>query len=406
MQPIYFGALEAMTPVFASLADPFTEVAYKALWSAGELTLLAVLASLLSVAWALALAWFGVRRRKLFWSTPTITLLVYAGWLLVRYAAHERSVQFDHPRLWYQLLAFSLIFGSALGAAFFAAAVRFAWETMQQAGGKAGRAQAARDFLARPAATTPYPSFREGFVAPWDGLVYLSLRPALLRYGVIPVILNLMITGLLLVVLVLTGSALAVYVHPWFATSWGGRTLEVVLVVALSLALLAVALVTWKLLEGVLCGYFYGQLAHQVELELGVAEGEIFEIPLMQQFRDTCREIFWLLTVNGGFLFAHLVPLVGSMVAVAGSLYYDWRIFGLEYFSYPLNLRGKRWTERKAYADQHAGHTLGLGSAVFLVNFVPVLSAVVLTTAVVGAVLLNRRLAASDARAEVAKASA
>ncbi len=83
-----------MTPVFASLADPFTVVAYKALWSAGELTLLAVLASLLSVAWALALAWFGVRRRKLFWSTPTITLAVYFGWLLVRYTADDRSAQF------------------------------------------------------------------------------------------------------------------------------------------------------------------------------------------------------------------------------------------------------------------------------------------------------------------------
>ena len=41
--------------------------------------------------------------------------------------------------------------------------------------------------------------WREGFAAPWNGFVYLCRNPALWRYGVIPIILNLLITALVLV---------------------------------------------------------------------------------------------------------------------------------------------------------------------------------------------------------------
>jgi uncharacterized protein involved in cysteine biosynthesis len=355
-----------MPPETVTQTPSYSSVAWAALWAAGELTLLVVVAGGLSVAWAALMYWLQVRRRHVFWSAPLVSMACYAVWLAVRYPGEALSAQFAHPRLWFQVLSGVVVFGSALGAAIFAAAVRYAWESMRPS--DAG-VKAASEFLTHPAATTPYPSFREGFVAPWDGVVYLAWRPTLVRYGVIPLVLNLLITGLVLVVLVLTGTALAVYVHPWFSAGWGGRTLEVAAVVALSLVLLGVTLIAWKLLEGVLCGYFYGELARRVEIELGVAEGEIREIPISQQAIDTAREVFWLVTVNGGFLLAHLIPFIGSIVAVVGSLYYDWRIFGLEYFSYPLNLRGRRWPERREFAHRHRSHTLGLGSAVFLVNF-------------------------------------
>ena len=45
-----------------------------------------------------------------------------------------------------------------------------------------------------------------------------------------------------------------------------------------------------------------------------------------------------------------------------------------------------------AFARRHRWHTLGLGTAVAALAFVPVVNAVFLTTAVAGAVLLRKRI--------------
>jgi uncharacterized protein involved in cysteine biosynthesis len=100
-----------------------------------------------------------------------------------------------------------------------------------------------------------------------------------------------------------------------------------------------------------------------------------------------------LLAVNGGFLLLHVVPVLGSIVATVGSLYYDCWLLGLDYLEYPLGLRGRKPQEIRQFAKSNRPQTLGLGAAVLLMALVPVISAVFLTTATTGAVLLHRRLA-------------
>ena len=70
----------------------------------------------------------------------------------------------------------------------------------------------------------------------------------------------------------------------------------------------------------------------------------------------------------------------------------DAYILGAEFLGYPLELRGQRWRDRQAFAKQWVGATVGLGIVVTGLMLIPIVGAVFQTTAVVGAVLLHRKL--------------
>jgi uncharacterized protein involved in cysteine biosynthesis len=86
------------------------------------------------------------------------------------------------------------------------------------------------------------------------------------------------------------------------------------------LALLG-AFVTWLLLQGVLCDHFYSKLARQTELQLGVHPDQFSDVPFMAQVTDAVRTVTKLVAVNIGLLALHLLPLIGSIAAIFGSLY-------------------------------------------------------------------------------------
>jgi len=220
----------------------------------------------------------------------------------------------------------------------------------------------------------------------------MNRHSGLWRYAALPVLLNLLITGLVLLLLVAAGFWYADRLHSHFAGSWWLRALEVVVVLGLFAFVIGLALGVWLLLQSILCGYFYARLARQVELQLGLRPEEIREVSLGREIVDGVRDLLSLMVVNGGLLLLHLVPVVGSFAAVGGSLYFDCWILGLDYLEYPLALRGQKRDQMRQFARQHRAHTLGLGAAVLGMAFVPVLNAVFLTTAATGAVLLHRKL--------------
>ena len=235
-------------------------------------------------------------------------------------------------------------------------------------------------------------AFRGGFVAPWSGFVYLCRHPRLWWYGVIPVVLNLLFSGAALLLLLASAMWFAVYLHPHFSEGWGWVALEVLCAVGLLTLSLGVTLIVWFFLQGALGGYFMSLLAREVELQLGLPLDQLHEVSWGDQFVDACRDVLTLIAINGGFLLLHVVPGIGSVLGVAGSLYYDALLFGEDYFDYPLALRGKRRREKKEFVRKHRYYTLGLGAAVFIAGFIPIVGAVLLAAAVVGAVQLHRRL--------------
>lgn len=235
-------------------------------------------------------------------------------------------------------------------------------------------------------------------MSPWHGWRYLLRHRELWRYAVLPTIANLMITAVTLGVLILGVAFFVRVIHPrivgdleggWRWLAVGG---EVVATIVMLLICGGIAVLVWKFLSGVLCGFFYGRLTEQVERALGVHGDEIRSLSLLHELIDTFINLSLLVFVNGLFFLLNFVPLIGSVAALLGSLLFTWFILGLDTLSYPLAVRGRRRAEQFAYGKRRLGHTLGLGMFGFVVTFVPVVGALCLTSAVVGAVLLHRRL--------------
>jgi len=243
-----------------------------------------------------------------------------------------------------------------------------------------------------PAAATPLAAFRQGLAAPWDGFRYMSRHPSLWRFGLLPVLLNLLITLFVFVLLAGAAVAFAVYLHPKFPQSALGVVLEILCGIGLFIVVVAAAVAAWMLFQGILCGHYHGKLALEVELQLGTRREDLKEIEFRYQVVDSLRDLAGLAAVNAACLLANIVPVLGSILGLCGALYYDCYLFGTDYLDFPLALRGLRRSEKRAFTRRHRAHTLGLGAAILLLSFVPVLGAVLLTTAATGAVLLHDRL--------------
>src|SRR5437868_1613781 len=97
-------------------------------------------------------------------------------------------------------------------------------------------------------------AFGQGFSAPWRGFLYLWNRPALWLYGLVPVLLNLVITAFVLAILILAAIGFIVYLHPEFPNEWWGIGLEIVTATGLLVIATALALVVWVLLLGIFVG--------------------------------------------------------------------------------------------------------------------------------------------------------
>jgi CysZ protein len=220
----------------------------------------------------------------------------------------------------------------------------------------------------------------------------MSRNPKLWRYGILPVVVNLLLTGLVLLALIGAGTYFATVIHPKFGPGFFGWVWEILTVLFLFVLACSLTFAFWIVMQIICCGYFYGRLAVQVERLLGMKAEEIVEIPLMQEVADTLRESRSLLLVNLLCLIVQFVPVVGAIVGVSGSYYFTCLALGREYWDYPLCLRGLRREEKHRFARRHQCHTLGLGTAVAILFMIPLANAILLTTAVTGAVLLHRKI--------------
>lgn len=263
------------------------------------------------------------------------------------------------------------------------------------------------EFVSLPLGESGSPQFRDGFTAPYQGLRLLNRRRSLWRYAILPTVVNVVITALVLAMLIASVTWFLTIVHPWFTGGLAGWRwgLAVAVEIAAAVVLLIVcggaAVLTWQFLTGVLCGYFYGKLAEEVERLIGTPEAELRSISFRYEVVDTALHLFLLITVNVFFLLLNFVPVVGSAVALAGSTSFTCFLLGIDYFGLPLALRGTRRLDQLRFGRRHLASTLGLGLAVFFLEFIPFVGAVFLTTAVVGAVVLHRRISVTERPSEL-----
>jgi len=248
------------------------------------------------------------------------------------------------------------------------------------------------EVLAKP--TKPYrDSFFVGLTTALRGFGYMNRNKGLWRFALLPTLVNALITlGLLVALIVVCTTIVGWRNFGDQGLSFWGVTLEVLIAIGMIVVALALTLITWWLMQGILMGYFYNQLAAKVERKLGVAEDELGEVPLKHEIIDTLIDTAWLVLLILAFILLQLLPVIGTTLGLIGWLYFNGYIFGRDILDHPLTLRGQRRVDRRAFARKHRKTVVGLGLVSFSVNVIPILGPMLQTASVVGAVLLHRKM--------------
>jgi len=118
----------------------------------------------------------------------------------------------------------------------------------------------------------------------------------------------------------------------------------------------------------------------------GVAQFE--DITIIHLAIDLARDITKLILFHAVIFLVQCIPGLGPAVGTPASLSLQWYVLGVEYLSFPMLLRGLRRDQRLLWARQHLLATMGLGAVVAFFLLIPILNALILTAAVVGAVRL------------------
>lgn len=234
--------------------------------------------------------------------------------------------------------------------------------------------------------------FAYGFRASIDGFFFVCRHPSLWVYGIWPVILNILIAIAVWLGAFFLGQWLLDWASGWLGDGLWGQIGWWMCFVGVLLLTLGAGFISYLVLMSVFCGFSFSKLARKVELFLGASEDELVEVSTVAGVVDALRASLKLVVVNVLLLGLHIVPGIGSLAAVSLGLYVDAFILGSEFLGIPLELRGKRWLERQEFAKTWRGATLGIGAVVTGLMLIPVVGAVFQTTAVVGAVLVHRRL--------------
>jgi len=341
------------------------------------------------------------KKRHLFWALPLINILVFH---LLPYASEDiaQLSAADGPSVELIILAYLLLTIVGWISAVLLAPVQLFFRMLLSSREKQAEdtGQPAADCvdtepvfdLDRPPAASLWGALREGFAAPGNGFRYLCANRRLWRHAIAPIVMNIVLSTIALLVFIALAIWAGTHIHAMFPEGWGWMLLEILCGLMLLLVALAATFAMWLLLQEILCGHYYEKLAREVELQLGVEADELGDVSLRRQIADTAADLATLAAVNVGLLLLNVIPVLGTLAAIAGGLYFNCFAFGTEYLSFPLQLRRYDRKRCRKFARDFRGQTLGLGAVVLVLGLVPVVGAIVLATAVVGAVLLHRRL--------------
>lgn len=236
------------------------------------------------------------------------------------------------------------------------------------------------------------PDYVEGLSAAAEGFRFLCRYPSLWQYGIWALSTNIAVAFASLLITFWAGTTAWNSFVTELPIAWWATIVEWIGLAAIVMLAFCVGLVCYVLLQSVFCSWSFSKLAHRVELFLGASSDELSEISYSGQIIDALRSAVKLILVDVGILLLNVVPIIGTVAAfVIGAYMHAW-VLGAEFLGYPQELRGLRWKDRQQFAKTWLPSTLGLGTIVAGLMLIPIVGAMFQTTAVVGAVLLNRRI--------------
>ncbi|NQV26535.1 MAG: EI24 domain-containing protein [Rhodopirellula sp.] len=236
------------------------------------------------------------------------------------------------------------------------------------------------------------PDYVEGISTAADGFRFLCRYPSLWQYGVWALLTNIAVAFASLLLTFWVGTTVWKSFVAELPIAWWASIVEWIGLIAILLLAFGIGLICYMLLQSVFCAWAFSKLAYRVELFLGASSDELSEISYSGQILDALRAAGKLLLIDVALLFLNVIPFVGTVAALAIGYYMHAWILGAEFLGYPQELRGVRWKQRQQFAKTWRPSTLGLGTIVAGLMLIPIVGAMFQTTAVVGAVLLNRRI--------------
>jgi CysZ protein len=229
------------------------------------------------------------------------------------------------------------------------------------------------------------------------GFATFARTPRLLFLGAIPAVVAFLAVLAALITLWVFAGDIADWVTP-FANDWSSgprSTLRVIVIVALVVASLAVAVLTYTALTLLIGDPFYEVISARVEDRLGGTPGGL-DLPWYKTIRrnavDSIRLIALGVAINVPLFVLGFLPIVGqTVIPVLNATVSGWLI-AVELTGIPFNRRGLFLSERRKLLRANRPLALGFGIPVFLLLLIPLAAVVVVPAAVAGGTLLTRRV--------------
>lgn len=241
--------------------------------------------------------------------------------------------------------------------------------------------------------------FWSGFSYPLKGARFVFLdHPGLVRIWIWPIAATLAVFFLLgLAVFMWHDDLLAlVWSEPTGDGAWARvqMVLRPVAQVILFAVLALIALFLVIPISSILSGPFNGMLAEEVErihkgLEPVPWSFQSFLDDLWLTARlEATKLLIYAPLMAGLFLLSLLLPIVGQMIYVVFGALFAITYNAVDYTDWPLARRGKGVVERMLVLRRRFLPLMGLGAAVWLILFVPLLCLLVIPAGVAGGTLL------------------
>ncbi|MGP3912238.1 EI24 domain-containing protein [Nonomuraea sp. 10N515B] len=208
-------------------------------------------------------------------------------------------------------------------------------------------------------------------------------------FGLIPALVAFSIYVVALIFLGTNASEVAEFLTP-FADSWSWREVFRTLIgIALVLAGLAVAVLTFAAVTLAIGEPFYEKLSSAVDA-LEREDEQPFWRTLPRSIRDSLVTLFYVLLFTVPLFFLGFVPVVGQTVVPVLGAAVSGFFLTVELTTLALERRGMARKQRFALLRANKASALGFGVAVFLLFLVPFVAVIAMPAAVAGAALLVR----------------
>ncbi|MFC4112020.1 EI24 domain-containing protein [Nonomuraea zeae] len=231
--------------------------------------------------------------------------------------------------------------------------------------------------------------FTSGIGFFFQGLGWVSRNGRWWLFGLIPALIAFAVYVVALIFLGTNAAELAELLTP-FADSWSWRELFRTLVgIALVLAGLALAVLTFTALTLAIGEPFYERLSAAVDV-LPSEEEQPWWRTLPRSIRDSLVTLFYVLLFTIPLFILGFVPVVGQTVVPVLGAAVSGFFLTVELTTIALERRGLARKARFALLRANKASALGFGVVVFLLFLVPFVAVIAMPAAVAGAALLVR----------------